>query len=124
MNKTVALLIAANVLMTSLAQILLKGGMSAPAVTRSLGEGLRWSAALVIATNPLVAAGLAMYFLAAGVWLLVLARVEISLAYPFVGVGFIVTMLLGWMVYGDTLSVARVTGTLLIAFGVAVLATS
>jgi multidrug transporter EmrE-like cation transporter len=124
MNKTVFLLVLANVAMTSVGQILLKGGMSAPSVTRSLEDGLRLSSALVILLNPLVAIGLALYFLAAGVWLLVLARIEVSLAYPFVGLGFIVTMVLGWAVFDDTMSVARVGGTLMIAGGVALLATS
>lgn len=124
MNKTVALLILTNVLLTSVAQILLKGGMSAPAVVRGLAEGFRWSTVAVVAGNPLVATGLAMYFLSAVVWLVVLSRVQVSLAYPFIGAGFVVTMLLAWFIYGETLTSARVAGTLLIAIGVAVLARS
>jgi multidrug transporter EmrE-like cation transporter len=50
--------------------------------------------------------------------------VEVSLAYPFVGLGFVITMLLGWWIHGDTLSLMRVGGTVLIAVGVAVLAHS
>jgi multidrug transporter EmrE-like cation transporter len=41
-----------------------------------------------------------------------------------VGLGFVITMLLGWWVHGDTLSLTRIGGTVLIAAGVAVLARS
>lgn len=123
MNKNVLALIVSSVLLSSLAQIVLKAGMSHPRVTESLAQG-GWSSALGIATNAWVLSGLAIYFSSAVVWLLVLARVEVSLAYPFVGLGFVVTMLLGWWVHGDTLNLARVGGTLLIVGGVVLLARS
>jgi multidrug transporter EmrE-like cation transporter len=50
--------------------------------------------------------------------------VQVSLAYPFVGLGFVLTMLLGWAIHGDSLSVARVAGTLIISLGVVILARS
>ena len=118
MNKTVLLLIVASVLMSALAQIVLKAGMSSSSVVQGLASGMRWSTAAVVAGNPLVLLGLAMYFASALVWLIVLARVDVSLAYPFVGLGFIVTMLLGWLVLGETLTMVRVAGTLLIVGGV------
>lgn len=123
MNKNVLALIVSSVLLSSLAQIVLKAGMSHPRVAESLAQG-GWSSALDIATNPWVLSGLAIYFSSAVVWLLVLARVEVSLAYPFVGLGFVVTMLLGWWIHGDTLNLARVGGTLLIVGGVVLLARS
>ena len=124
MNRTVVFLIAVSVLMSSLAQIVLKAGMSTQSVATSLSGGLKWSAAASVATSPLVLVGLGIYFASAVVWLLVLARVQVSLAYPFVGLGFIVTMILGWLVHGDSLTPARVVGTLLIAMGVFVLSRS
>lgn len=122
MTRAVFLLILISVLMSSLAQIVLKAGMSSTSVVRGLDGGLQWATVLSIATNPYVIGGLAIYFASAVVWLLVLARVEVSLAYPFVGLGFIVTMVLGWWLHGDALNPMRIAGTLLIATGVAVLA--
>jgi multidrug transporter EmrE-like cation transporter len=124
MTKAIWLLIISNVLLTSVAQIVLKAGMSQPAVLQGLDDGLRSSTVVTVATSPMVVLGLGMYFCAAFIWLLVLARIEVSLAYPFVGIGFVITMLLGWGIHGDSLSVARVAGTLLIAIGVAILARS
>lgn len=124
MKLSLFALIAVSVALSSLAQIVLKAGMSTPAVLEGLEAAPWWRAAQTIGTTPLVLGGLALYFLSALLWLLVLARIEVSLAYPFVAMGFILTMLLGWWVHGDQLSVARVAGTLLIAVGVAVVARS
>lgn len=124
MTRGVFLLILVSVLMSSLAQIVLKAGMSSASVARSLSGGLQWSSVLSIATHPMVIGGLAIYFASALVWLLVLARVQVSLAYPFVGIGFVVTMVLGWWLQGDSVTPIRIVGTLLIASGVAVLSRS
>lgn len=121
MNKATFALILASVFLSSLAQIILKGGMSSNAVLESLAGGFRWAAIGSVAATPLVWIGLGIYFASALIWLLVLARVDVSLAYPFVGLGFIMTMILGWMIHGDVLNPARIVGTLLITAGVAVL---
>lgn len=122
MSRSVLLLILVNVLLTSMAQIVLKAGMSSPSVVRSVAEGFSLSSATAVATSPWVVLGLMMYVGSAFVWLLVLSRVEVSLAYPFVGLGFVITMLLGWHFFGESLSLVKVAGTLLIATGVVMLA--
>ena len=122
MTRTVLLMILASVVMSALAQIAMKSGMSDRTVVDSLAGGVGWPAAARIAATPLVWLGLGIYAASAVVWLLVLARVEVSLAYPFVGLGFVLTMFLGWLVHDDALTVSRVAGTLLVVAGVVVLA--
>ena len=122
MNRSTVLLILANVAMTSFAQIILKHGMSSPEVARLLAGGVRLSGVAGVLLHPWVALGLVLYFAAAVVWLLVLSRVDVSLAYPFVGLGFVVTMFLAWAILGEAVTPMRAAGTLLIAAGVALLA--
>jgi drug/metabolite transporter (DMT)-like permease len=117
MSKSVLALILVSVAMSALAQIVLKAGMSSPAVLTALAGTDRWHAVWTVGLNAKVLFGLFIYFASALVWLLVLSRVEVSLAYPFVALGFILTMVLGWLVHGDTLGAQRVAGTLLIAAG-------
>ena len=124
MNKLVFAYVLSSVLMSSVAQVVLKAGMSRPEVVAQVSGGASWQLVRAVAGSVPVWAGLALYFASALVWLMVLARVQVSLAYPFVGLGFVVTMLLGWLVHGDLLSPARMTGTLIIATGVVVLARS
>lgn len=108
--------------MATTAQLLLKIGMSDVNVQISI-DARRWTTvALQLMQNAWVVSGLLLYMLGAVVWLLVLARVELSFAYPFVGIGFIVTMAFGWWFLGDALGVQRVVGTLLIATGVVLVA--
>lgn len=122
MTKNVLLLIACSVLLSSVAQIVLKAGMSSSAVLSALHNGSSIKAIHAVATNFCVIGGLGLYFASAAVWLLVLAKVDVSLAYPFVGLGFVTTMLLAYFINGEILSFTKVAGTLLIALGVAVLA--
>jgi multidrug transporter EmrE-like cation transporter len=116
------ILICASVLLSSIAQIVLKGGMSSSGVAGASGAGFGWPMVHAIATNPLVLLGLGVYFASAVVWLLVLARVDVSLAYPFVGLGFVLTMLFAWAIHGEVPTAGRIAGTLMICAGIVVLA--
>jgi multidrug transporter EmrE-like cation transporter len=121
-TRSTVLLILANVAMTSLAQIILKLGMSSPEIARVLSGGIRFSGLVTVLLHPWVISGLVLYFAAALVWLLVLSKVDVSLAYPFVGLGFVVTMVLAWTFLGEAVTAMRMAGTLLVAAGVLLLA--
>lgn len=122
MSRYVFLLVVLSVLLSSFAQIVLKAGMSNAGVLMALQSGSNLVALRAISTNLFVIGGLGLYFASAAVWLLVLARIDVSLAYPMVGLGFVVTMLLAWMIHDETLTLSKVAGTLLIAAGVYVMA--
>lgn len=118
MNFKLFLLIIGSVSLSALAQIALKAGMSSVSVQHSTSFE-NWFATLgVAAVNLQVVAGLALYALGAVVWLLVLAKVDVSFAYPFVGLGFILTMLLGWWWLNEPVGLTRLIGTLMVASGV------
>ena len=122
MNQYLILLILCSVLLSSIAQIVLKTGMSNPSVLQAMQTQSAMQAFITIATNVYVIGGLTLYFASAAVWLLVLARVDVSFAYPFVGLGFVVTMLLAFFINGEVLSTTKIVGTLCIAIGVAIMA--
>lgn len=114
MTRALFLLILTSVTMSAVAQLLLKQGVAAVGG----GSPLRY------ATSPMILAGFAIYGLGAILWLFVLARLPLSAAYPFVGLGFIATMLLGIIVLGENVSTTRIAGTLLIAAGCVLVARS
>lgn len=101
------------------AQFLLKAGMAAPSVQ----EGLKLGGSAVVLgmmrSLPLWA-GFAMYGASAVVWLGVLARWDVSRAYPMVGLGFVLTALIGHLL-GEQVGLARVAGIALIVAGVALI---
>jgi drug/metabolite transporter (DMT)-like permease len=123
MNIAVLSLILISVTMSAVAQIALKHGMSSPLVQASLNSGLERVAPL-IAANPFIWAGLALYGAGALLWLGVLAQIEVSQAYPFVGLGFLLTMVFGVILLGESVSAIRLIGTLLVVAGVVLVSRS
>jgi multidrug transporter EmrE-like cation transporter len=123
-TRTALSLILLSVTITAFAQLMLKAGMSGAAVQRAIAAGPASRMFLAIVLDPLVMGGLAIYFLAAGLWLFVLSKVEVSLAYPFLALGFVLVAVFGRLVFQETLSPARIAGTLLICGGVALIARS
>jgi len=122
MDKSTFSLVLVSVLLSSIAQIVLKEGMSSVTVQLAGAQGVNMRMAVAIALNFKVLCGLLIYFASAAVWLFVLARIAVGLAYPFVGLGFVVTMLLAWLVRGEIPSVAQIVGTLTICLGVTLMA--
>jgi multidrug transporter EmrE-like cation transporter len=124
MDKSTFSLVLVSVLLSSIAQIVLKGGMSSAAVHSAAAQGFNLRMAIAIASNIKVLCGLLIYFASDAVWLLVLARIAVGFAYPFVGLGFVMTMLLAWLVRGEIPSTAQIVGTLTICLGVTLMARS
>lgn len=113
--------LALSVSLTALAQLLLKQGMMQPALQRPHDSlSLAWSAAL----EPRLLGGLMLYGASAVLWALVLSRLDLSLAYPFVGVAAVLVMLLSWFVLGETITLTRIAGALLVIIGVTLVARS
>ena len=119
--KTIALSLAVFcVLLSSAAQLAMKRGLAPGS-----GAGADVAGTYVQAfTSPMVWLGLVLYGASAVLWLWVLSRLDVSLAYPLVSLGFVVTMLLGVLWLGEPFSWLRVAGCTLIVVGVSLLALS
>lgn len=125
MNVKVLLLILASVGLSAIAQVTLKLGMSSKRVQDTLVTvGGRLDSALTILTEPMVLIGLGLYGIGALTWLLVLAKLDVSAAYPFLGLGFVITMLLGWLLLGESIGFLRVIGAVLICIGIVLVAST
>jgi multidrug transporter EmrE-like cation transporter len=106
-----------GVMLNAVAQLALKQGM------RQIGEfefvlanalPIGWQ----VGTNPFVALGLLCYVVSVGIWILVLSRVEVSLAYPMLSIGYVVNALAAWWLFGENLTPTRIAGIAVICFGV------
>lgn len=115
--------ILTTVTASACAQLALKLGMTSPGVVAALPQGGR-GILLAVASSPLVWIGLTIYGLSVGVWLWILTKVDLSLAYPFVGVSFIVVMLFGTFMLNEAVTPLRMAGTILIAMGCILVARS
>jgi multidrug transporter EmrE-like cation transporter len=117
MNATSFALILTGVLLNAAAQLLLKAGTNAFGVLTLTRE--QWlGTTFAVATNPHIVAGLACYVVSVGVWIGALSRVEVSVAYPMLSIGYVVNALAAWYLFGEALSVQRWLGIGFIVIGV------
>lgn len=63
-------------------------------------------------------------FLAGVMWMLTLARLDLTYAFPFTGITFLIILLAGAFVFGEHVSVGRIAGTLLVVAGLVVVVRS
>jgi len=104
-------------------QVLLKHGMTTIAGFDLDGQGLL-KAVPSIVFNPWVILGLLVMAISMGAHLVVLSRVDISYAYPFLGLSFVLVTLWGHFVLSEPINAFRIAGVLLICSGVAIVAKS
>jgi multidrug transporter EmrE-like cation transporter len=121
MNPISFICILIGVSLNACAQLLLKAGVNAvghfdftPA--NILPVGFR------IATQWPIIGGLACYVLSVVVWIVGLSRVDVSIAYPMLSLGYVVNAFAAWYLFGEVLSMQRLIGIGIILVGVAVLA--
>ena len=124
MTFTTVAIILASVSLSAMAQTCFKYGVSSPTSMRVTWTRTALDGVLSQLLNPAVLIGLLLYGIGTLLWLQVLARIELSQAYPFVGLGFIMTALLGVVLFGDTVGPLRLAGIVLVMSGIAVIARS
>ena len=81
----------------------------------SIGFGLD---IILAAFQPLVFIGLLTYFLSSLIWITVLRKVDVSYAYPFASLGYVIVGLLGWLFLQEQISPIRIFGIGIIISGV------
>lgn len=118
MQGIILALALASICMSAVAQLLFKMGMSAAPVRAALADGGAPAVIRAVALNPGVLGGLALYGFGTVLWLGVLARAELSQAYPFVGLSFVLTALFGVVLFHELLSAPRIAGIAAIVVGV------
>jgi len=74
--------------------------------------------AIHLFSNPYLWSGLCCYALSIGLWLAVLSKVQVSLAYPMLSVGYIIAAVLGYVFLHESLSPHRMLGIGVICLGV------
>jgi multidrug transporter EmrE-like cation transporter len=115
MHKYIPLILAV-VITNACSQLLLKHGMNTIGkfdfAARSLGRMIP-----VVALNPYIVSGLLVLVFSMGLHLMALSRVDLSYAYPFLSVSYVLVLVAGVFWFGESVNVARVAGIGLICAG-------
>jgi len=111
------ILILTGVMLNAAAQLFLKVGMQRIGhfdltLANALPVGLQ-----VVTSLPIIG-GIACYVISILVWLVVLSRVEVSMAYPMVSLGYVVTAIAAYAWLGEQLGPMRLAGIVVILIGV------
>ncbi len=123
MNATTFLFLLTGVLLNAVAQLLLKAGV------RPLGplsvDAATFASTLgrVLGQGPILL-GLSCYVLSVGVWLVALSRVDVSIAYPMLSLGYVVNAVAAYWLFGEALGPLRCAGIAFILLGVFMVARS
>ncbi len=117
-STTIAIVI--SVMLGVVGQLMLKQGMTVIG-PQSLSPDKVPTILWRIATSPWVVLGLLIYVSATFFWLIALSRVELSYAYPFASLSYVVMIGASWRLMGESPSLPRLGGVALICLGVIVI---
>lgn len=116
-------LILAVVTTNAISQLLLKHGMNTIGRFEFQGSSLL-KALPVVAFNPFVIGGLLVLVFSMGLHLMALSRVDISFAYPFLSVSYVLVLIASYFWFGEAINTARIAGIGLICLGTVFVARS
>lgn len=119
---TVAL-ICLSVLTSVAGQTTIKLGVSRPEGA-SLSPADPVALIAMILHSPLVMAGLILYGVGALSWIIVLSRLDLSLAYPFVALNFVLIAIVSRLVLSESIPSLRWVGIAVICIGILLVARS
>jgi multidrug transporter EmrE-like cation transporter len=110
-------LILFGVLLNASAQLLLKAGTNAVGRFEYATQNIV-PVATRLAVEPHIVAGVLCYAVSLVVWIMGLSRVEVSVAYPLLSLGYVINAAAAWYLLGESLSFSRIVGIGFIVMGV------
>jgi drug/metabolite transporter (DMT)-like permease len=116
-------LICLSVIVSVVGQIVIKLGVESVISSEGISNVILSILAHSI-QSPLVLFGLFLYGVGAVAWILVLSRVDLSFAYPFLALNFILITVSSRVLLSETVPLLRWLGVLIICVGVLIVALS
>lgn len=123
MNLSTFGFIFTGICLNAVAQLLLKAGTNAVGAIHLTAEN--WFATgIKLATQLPIIGGLSCYVLSVVVWIIGLSRVDVTIAYPLLSLGYIINAIGAWYFLGEAVSLQRIMAITIIIVGVALLTRS
>lgn len=123
MNSQTAAIVMIAVIFNSLAQLFLKA--AAPVIISFYMNSKSFiELAFKIIANVNLIAGLICCVIGLSVWVVALSRIEVSIAYPLLSIGYVINAIASFYFFNESLTVEKLLGVGIILIGVFVLARS
>ena len=114
------LYIAATIVLTAYGQLVLKWRLNLKgAMPDAFQEKVMYMFYALL--DPYVISSFVAAFLASITWMAALTKFQLSFAYPFMSISFILVFFLSIFIFGETFNVYKLSGCLLIVAGIIVL---
>lgn len=115
------ILLISGVLLNAGAQLLIKAGTTALGSQLVSPDGILQTVLRVV-LQPFIVGGLLCCVVSVGLWIVVLSKAPVSVAYPMLSIGYIVNAFLAYFLFGEALTVWKLVGIGVIVLGVFILA--
>jgi len=122
MNLTTFAFIISGVILNACAQLLLKAGTNALGGAIHLTMSNWFQTFIKVVTQLPILGGLACYGISLVVWIIGLSRTDVTIAYPMLSLGYVVSAFGAWMFLGEAVSPQRLVAIGVIVIGVVLLA--
>lgn len=112
-----------GICLNALAQLLLKAGTNAVGAIHLSAENW-FSTGLKLAAQLPIIGGLSCYLISVLVWIIGLSRVDVTIAYPLLSLGYVINAIGAWYFLGEAVSTQRILAIGVIIVGVVLLTRS
>ena len=113
-------LIFIGVMLNVAAQLLIKAGTNAIGYFEFSRENI-FPIGWKLATEWHIISAMACYGLSVVIWILALSRVQVSIAYPLLSMGYVVNAVVAWYLFNEAFNPTKVLGVGVITLGVIII---
>ena len=121
MTAAVLALILLTACLNTAAQLLLKLGMTRVGEFSFTAHNFA-PIAMKVVSSPFIVLGMIIYVISVSLWLLVLSRVPVGIAYPMTSLAYIFNVLGAYIIFSEQITLIQIAGILVIILGVYLIA--
>lgn len=115
-------LLLTSVGLNAFSHVMLRHGMTRQPVVDALSGASVSGVFIELVKSPPILGGFSLYGVSVILWLLVLAKMPVSIAYPFVSLGIVLTTAFGVLFLKEVVPAVSIMGILLVVLGILLLA--
>jgi drug/metabolite transporter (DMT)-like permease len=117
-------IIVASIIFSSLGHIFFKKGMMSFSGNFILSSDKLYNTVFIALSSPWLIAGMVLHVIALLTWLVALRQVDITFAYPFLALGYVIVSVIAWLWLGEQITYYKIIGMLVIMIGLLILSRS
>ena len=115
------LIIVIGVSLNAAGQLFLKSGAN---IIGPITADSSLETTLIASLNTHIILGLLCYVLSVLAWIVALTRVDVSIAYPMLSLGYVIVTIAAWFLFNEPISTIKILALSIIIFGIVLLSNS